>query len=72
MQAPDKLVSVHFNMPGHTFDDMTIMVVEQMRVPNSSRKKCQESFWTHTLQSLNLHSPNLESQGLMTAPTDWS
>ena len=60
-RLPDKPVGMHFNTSGHTFDDLTIMIIEQMRVANATHRKNRESFWIHTLRSSTPHGLNIES-----------
>ena len=56
----DKPVGKHFNDPGHTFGDLTIMAIEQMGKARATRRKNQESFWIHTHQSLTPDGLKLE------------
>ena len=51
-KTSDKPVGMHFNTPGHTFDDLTVMIIEQMRVASVAHRKSREHFWIHTLPSL--------------------
>ena len=43
-RLPDKLVEMHFNGPGHTFDDLTIMVIKQLNAASATCRKSRESF----------------------------
>ena len=36
-KLPDKPVAVHFNTTGHTFEDLTVMVIENMGTTNTTR-----------------------------------
>ena len=57
----DKPVAEHFHSTGHSFDDMTIMVIEQIHVADSARRRQRESYWIYTLQTLTPDGLNLES-----------
>ena len=39
---PDKPVEMHFNTPGHTFDDLTAMIIEQIRVASATHRNSRE------------------------------
>ena len=56
---PDKPVTEHFNMTGHSSDDLSMMVIEQI-MAGSARRKQRESFWIHTLQTLAPDGLNLD------------
>ena len=47
----DKPVAEHFNIISHSFDDLSVMVIEQI-MAGSARQKQRESLWIHTLQTL--------------------
>ena len=55
-----KPVAFHFNTMGHTFEDLTLMVIEQLGSAPTERRKLRESFWIHTLQSVAPQGLNLE------------
>ena len=57
----DKPVAEHFNTIGHTFDDLTVMVIEEMHAADSARRKHRESFWIHTLRTLAPDGLNLDA-----------
>ena len=57
----DKPVAEHFNTIGHTFEDLTIMVIEQIHMTDSARRKQRESFWIHTLRTLAPDGLNLDA-----------
>ena len=59
-KLPDKPVAMHFNTSGHTFNDATVMVIEQMGVANSTYRKNRESYWIYTLRSVAPHGLNLD------------
>ena len=48
----DKPVAEHCDTISHTLGDLTIMVIEQIHTANSARRKQQERFWIHILQTL--------------------
>ena len=58
-KLPDKPVAEHFNTTGHSFEDLTVRIIEQI-VAGSARRKQRESFWIHTLQSLAPDGLNLD------------
>ena len=58
-KLPDKPVAEHFNLIGHSFEDMLVMVIEQI-MAGSARRKQRESFWIHTLQTLAPDGLNLD------------
>ena len=60
-QLSDKPVAEHFNITGHSFDDMTVMVIEQIHVADSTRRRQRESYWIYTLWTMTLDGLNLES-----------
>ena len=55
----DKPVAKHFNTIGYSFEDLTIMVIEQIMADCTPRKQ-QESYWIHTLQTLTPDGLNLD------------
>ena len=59
-KLPDKPVAEHFSGPGHTFDDLTVMVIEAMYSANSDRRKYRESYWIYTLRLLAPEGLNLD------------
>ena len=65
-RLPDKPIrmGMHFNTLGHTFDDLTVVIIEQMHVASATHRKNWESFWIRTLRSLAPHSLSIESQAL--------
>ena len=56
----DKPVAVHFNSVGHTFDDLSVMVIEQLWKDDASHRKLRESYWIHTLGSLTPQGLNMD------------
>ena len=60
-KIPDKPVAEHFNIIGHSFEDVTVtvMVIEQI-MAGSARRKQRESFWIYTLQTLASDGLNLD------------
>ena len=59
-KLPDKPVAVHFNTVGHTFENLTVMVIEQLGSAPTERRKVRESYWIHTLRSMAPYGLNLE------------
>ena len=60
-RLPDKPVARHFfNTPGHTFEDVSVMIIEQLHSADSMRRKFRESYWIYTLRTLTPHGLNLE------------
>ena len=56
----NKPVAEHFNTIGHSLEDLTVMVIEQIMADSTQRKQ-QESYWIHTLRTLTPDSLNLDS-----------
>ena len=56
----DKPVALHFNTVGHTFGDLSVMVIEQLWKNEAIHRKTRESYWIHTLRSLTLHGMNID------------
>ena len=59
-RLPDEPVVEYFNTSGHTFDDTTVMIIEQLRVANSAQRKHQEGYWIYTLRTLLPEGLNLD------------
>ena len=60
-RLPDKPVAKHFySTPGHTFEDVSVMVIEQLRSDGCMRRKYRESYWIYTLRTLTPDGLNLE------------
>ena len=57
----DKEVAVHFNTSGHTFDNAMIMIIEQMGVARTAKRKERESYWIHTPRSVSPLGLNLDN-----------
>ena len=64
----DKPVTEHFNTTGHTLDDLTVMVIEQIHMADSVQQKQQENLWIHTLWTLAPDGLNLEAKGSCWSP----
>ena len=62
-KLPDKPVAVHFHTPGHTFEDLTVMVIEQIYMYSAvtEQRKIRESYWIHTLRLVAPQGLNLDS-----------
>ena len=59
-KLPDKPVASHFNTLGHTFENLTIMVIEDLGSAPTERRKFRERFWIHTLWSVAPQGLNLD------------
>ena len=47
-KLPDKPVAEHFNLIGHTFEDMLVIVIEQIIMAGSARRNNGRAFgYTH-------------------------
>ena len=57
---PDKIIVAHFNTPGHSADDVMVMVIEQVLKNDAAYCKVRESFWTYILRLLTLHGLNID------------
>ena len=44
-----KPVAAHFNTPGHSTDDLSIMVIEKIKNEDPDLRKKRESYWIHHL-----------------------
>ena len=47
-KLPNKPVVVDFDMPGHEFENLVIMIIEQRCSPNTTCRKPRDSYWIHT------------------------
>ena len=56
----EKPVAAHFNTPGHSINNLSIMVIERMKNEDPDLRKKRESYWIHHLQSLSLTGMNLD------------
>jgi len=54
----EKPVAAHFNTPGHSTDDLSIMVIEKMKSEDPDLRK---SYWIHHLQTLSPSGLNLDT-----------
>ena len=61
-KLPDKPVEAQFNTLGHTFEDITIMVIEELGSALAERRKFKEKFRIHTLRSMAAQGLNLEDK----------
>ena len=59
-KLPNKPVGEHFSGLGHTFNNLTAMVVEMLYSADSDRRKYRESHWIYTLRSLAPNGLNLD------------
>ena len=51
-RLPDKPIAENFNTLNQTFEDVSLMVIEQVQVENSAKRKNRDSYWIHTLWML--------------------
>ena len=58
-KLPDKPFAEHFNVIGHSFEGVSVMVIEQIMAV-CARRKQPESFWIHTIQTLAPDGLNLD------------
>ena len=48
-----KPVAKHFfNTPGHAFEDAIVMIIKQLHLANSTRRKYRESYWITPFECL--------------------
>jgi len=47
----DTMVAKHFNEDGHSIDDMTVTVIEQVHSLDTALRRRREKFWRHQLQT---------------------
>ena len=59
-KLPDKPVAAHWNTTGNTFEDLTIIVIEQLGSSPGEWRNLRESLWIHTLRSMAPWGLNLE------------
>ena len=48
----EKPVATHFNSEGHSLEDLSIVVIEQIHREEANFRKAKESHWIQTLRSL--------------------
>ena len=51
-RLPHKPVAVHFNSPDHTFDNVSVMIIESMSMVRAAQGKYRVSYWICSLRSL--------------------
>ena len=56
----EKPVAAHFNLPGHSMEDLTIMVFEKIWREDVQLRRRRESYWIHHLRSVVPEGMNLE------------
>ena len=56
----EKPVAAHFNLPRHSMDDLTIMVIEKIWREDVQLRRRRESYWIHHLRSVAPEGMNLE------------
>lgn len=57
----EKPVAQHFNQPGHSMNDLTIMCIEKIRKDDPHLRRRRESYWIHTLETMAPAGMNLEA-----------
>ena len=53
-------MAVHFNLPGHNIDDLSIIVIEQIWKDNIWRCHLRETHWIETLETVHPNDMNLD------------
>ena len=56
----EKPVAAHFNSEGHSLQDLSIFVIEQIHREEASYRRAKESYWIQTLRSLAPEGLNLD------------
>ena len=56
----EKPVAAHFNSEGHSLQDLSIFVIEQIHREEASYRRAKESYWIQTLRSLAPEELNLD------------
>ena len=56
----EKPVAAHFNLPRHSMDDLTIMVIEKIWREDVQLRRRRESYRIHHLRSVAPEGMNLE------------
>ena len=59
-QHLEKPVASHFNSEGHSLEDLSIFVIEQIHKEEASFQKVKESYWIRILWSLAPEGLNLD------------
>ena len=55
----EKLVAKHFSLPGHSIDDLKVMIIEKIHREDSEYRKWKESRWIEMIRSLTPDGLNL-------------
>ena len=58
----DKPVSNHFNLPGHSSGDISVIAIDKPRQNNSTLRKTLEHHWIHTIQSVTPRGINVKTE----------
>ena len=56
----EKPVGAHFNLPEHSIEDLTILVVEKIQFDDTDLRRHRESYWIHKIHSLAPGGLNLD------------
>ena len=67
----EKPVAAHFNLPGHSMEELTIMVIEKIWREDVQLRRRRESYWIHHLRSVAPEGMNLEDWPADTATDAW-
>ena len=67
-KLPNQPVAVDFNTPGHTFNNLTVMVIQQLGSTTAAHRKHRESYWIHNLQSMAPYGLNLNDWKTLLVP----
>ena len=60
----EKPVAAHFNFPGHSVEDMQVMVIDQLWKRDTTLRKIRESKWISTLETYQPKGMNLRRDRL--------
>ena len=59
----DKPVAKHFNLPGHSADDITAIAIDRPRTVNNNVRRGLEKQWIHdTLDTITPHGMNVKTE----------
>ena len=53
-----KPVSTHFNLPGHSMEDLTIMIIEKIETNDDQTRRTRQRYWIDKLRSMAPHGIN--------------
>ena len=64
IKTEEKPVAAHFNFPGHSVEDMQVMVIDQLWKRDTTLRKTRESKWISTLETYQPKGMNLRRDRL--------